>query len=410
MTQGSFIRSGLRITRVAALVSFAMAAGAIADGSGGGAISIPPTVFSNEAEGALVRALTGLREQGMKTAMAEVDRMLERNPNHKLAHMIQGDLLMARAGKPVAFAVRGASVESVSPLKDEARVRMKRYLDAPPVNYLPAPLLQLSAKQSHVLLIDTTRSRLFVYANDLGRPRYVTDFYISLGKNGVEKTREGDQKTPLGVYTIVSVKDKLPDFYGREAFPISYPNEWDRANGRAGHGIWLHGTPSDTYARPPRATDGCVVLTNEDLARLSKYVDVSRTPVVIGEAIEWRSPEAWERDREGFLKAFARWKSDWESLDTTRYLANYSAHFRSKDRDLDSWGASKRKVNSGKKWVKIGVNDMSLFAYPGTPGLMMITFEQDYRSNNMSRRTVKRQYWSREGSHWRIVHETVVNS
>jgi murein L,D-transpeptidase YafK len=404
------MRSGLRIARVAALVSFAMAAGAIADGSGGGALAIPPMVFSNEAEGALVRALTGLREQGMKTAMAEVDRMLERNPNYKLAHMIQGDLLMARAGKPGAFASRTASVEGVAPLQDEARVRMKRYLDAPPMNYLPAPLLQLSALQSHVLLIDTSRSRLFVYANDLGRPRYVTDFYISLGKNGVDKTREGDQKTPIGVYTIISQKEKLPDFYGREAFPISYPNEWDRANGRDGHGIWLHGTPSDTYARPPRATDGCVVLTNEDFARLSKYVDVARTPVVIGDAIEWRSPEAWEADRQSFMKSFTQWKADWESLDTTRYLSNYSAHFRSKDRDLDSWSVSKRKVNSGKKWVKIGVNDVSLFAYPGTPGLMMITFEQDYRSNNMSKRTVKRQYWSREGSQWRIVHETVVHS
>ena len=410
MTQQTRLRSGLRFTRIVALVSFALAAGAIADGSGGGALPMASTVFSNEAEALLVRAIVGLREQGLKTAMAEVDRMLERNPNYKLARVLQGDLLMARAGQPVAFAAKLASVETMAPLQDEARVRIKRYTEAPPVNYLPAPLLQLSAAQSHVLLIDTSRSRLFVYANDLGRPRYVTDFYISLGKNGVDKTREGDQKTPIGVYTIVSQKEKLPDFYGPGAFPLSYPNEWDRANGRDGHGIWLHGTPSDTYARPPRATDGCIVLTNEDLARLSKYVDVSRTPVVIDTAIEWRSPEAWESDRSSFLKAFTQWKTDWESLDTTRYLSNYSAHFRSKDHDLSAWATSKRKVNSGKTWVKIGVNDVSLFAYPGTPDLMMITFEQDYRSNNMSKRTVKRQYWSREGSHWRIVHETVVAS
>ena len=402
--------SGLRITRLAALVAFAFAAGAIADGSGGGALPMAATVFSNEVEGALVRAIVGLREQGLKTAMAEVDRMLERNPNYKLGRLMQGDLLMARAGKPVAFAAKVASVESTAPLQDEARVRMKRYFDAPPVNYLPAPLLQLSSKQSHAILIDTERSRLFVYANDLGRPRYVADFYISLGKNGVDKTREGDQKTPIGVYTILSQKEKLPDFYGPGAFPISYPNEWDRANGRDGHGIWLHGTPSDTYARPPRATDGCIVLTNEDLARLSKYVDVSRTPVVIGTAIEWRSPQAWEADRSSFLKAFGQWKADWESLDTTRYLSNYSAHFRSKDHDLAAWAASKRKVNSGKTWVKVGVNDVSLFAYPGQPDLMMITFEQDYRSNNMSKRTLKRQYWAREGSRWRIVQETVVAS
>jgi len=404
------IRSALRFARVAAVVSFALAAGAIADGSGGGALPVAASVFSNEAEGALVRALVGLRETGLKSAMAEIDKVVERKPNYKLAHMIQGDLLMARAGKPVAFSGDVTNLASIAPLQDEARVRMKRYLDAPPVNYLPAPLLQLASRQSHVLLIDTTRQRLFVYANDLGRPRYVTDFYISLGKNGIDKTREGDQKTPIGVYTIISQKEKLPDFYGPGAYPLNYPNEWDRANGREGHGIWLHGTPSDTYARAPRATDGCVVLTNEDLARLSKYVDVSRTPVVIGEQIEWRSPEGWESDRASFMKAFDRWRTDWESLDTTRYLSNYSAHFRSKDRDFHAWSSSKRKVNSGKKWVKVGVNDVSLFAYPGTPGLMVITFEQDYRSNNMSKRTTKRQYWAREGNQWRIVHEVVVNS
>jgi len=184
VTTASKIRGGLRIARLVAVVSFALTAGMVADGSGGGALPVAATVFSNEVEGALVRAILRLREHGLQAALAEVDRMLQREPNYKLGYMIQGDLLMARAGKPVAFATKVASVESIAPLQDEARVRMQRYFDAPPVNYLPAPLLQLSSKQSHAILIDTTRSRLFVYANDLGRPRYVADFYISLGKNG----------------------------------------------------------------------------------------------------------------------------------------------------------------------------------------------------------------------------------
>ena len=126
---------------------------------------------------------------------------------------------------------------------------MQRYLDAPPASYLPSSLLQLAPKQTHALLIDTSRSRLYVYANDLGRPRYVADFYISLGKNGIEKRVEGDQKTPIGIYTLLPMKDKLPEFYGPGAYPLTYPNEWDRMNGRSGHGIWIHGTPSETYAR-----------------------------------------------------------------------------------------------------------------------------------------------------------------
>ena len=410
MTRKASFHNGVRVTRSLAVVSFALAASALADGSGGGALVIPPVAFSNEAEGALVRTITGLREHGLKTALVEVDKLLARNPNYKLGHLIRGDLLMARAGQPVAFASTAASAASVTPLQDEARVRLKRYVDGPPTNFLPAPLLQLAPKQSHVLLIDTSRSRLFVYANDLGRPRYVTDFYISLGRNGVDKSREGDAKTPIGIYSILAMKDKLPDFYGPGAYPLSYPNDWDKINGRNGHGIWLHGTPSETYARAPWATDGCIVLTNEDLARLSKFVDIGHTPVVVGQAVEWREPGAWEAERDGFLTAFKKWKSDWESLDANRYLSNYSRNFRTESRDFSSWAAKKRATSNGKTWIKVGVSDVSLFEYPGAHDLMMISFEQDYRSNNLSNRTSKRQYWSREGGQWRIVHEAVVTS
>ena len=406
MIRGNFFRSGLRLTQRLALLSVALAATAVADGS----LSVIPTpAFGNEMEGSLVRAIVGLRESGLKHAMGEIDKALERNPNFRLGHMVKGDMLMARAGRPVAFASSAASPGSVAPLQDEARVRLKRYVDGPPVDFLPAPLLQLAPRQSHVLLIDTSRSRLFVYANDLGRPRYVTDFYISLGKNGVEKQREGDQKTPLGVYTIISSKEKLPDFYGPGAFPVDYPNDWDKLHGRKGHGIWLHGTPSETYSRPPWATDGCIVLTNEDFAKLKRYVDVSRTPVVIGQGVEWRDRERWEADRASFMAAFGRWRGDWESLDTNRYLSHYSNDFRSETRDFGTWKAKKRKVASGKTWIKVATNDVSLFAYPGAKETMMVTFEQDYRSNNLSNRTVKRQYWVREAQGWKIVHEAVIS-
>lgn len=407
MIGGKTLRSGLRLAHRLALFSLAASAASLADGSGGG--SLAPPAFVNEVEGALVRAITGLRETGMRQAMGEIDRALERNPNFRLGHLIKGDLLMARAGKSGVFAASVAPGESVAALQDEARVRLKRYVAAPPVDALPAPVLQLAPSQQHALLVDTSRSRLFVYKNDRGRPRYVTDFYISLGKNGVEKQREGDQKTPIGVYTIVGQKERLPDFYGPGAFPISYPNDWDKLHKRNGHGIWLHGTPSDTYSRAPFATDGCVVLTNEDLRTLARYVDVSRTPVVIGHGMEWRDPQRWQSERDGFMKAFEQWKADWESRNTDRYLAHYSGRFREGDGNFEAWKARKRKVNAGKTWVKIGVNEMSLFAYPGAEQMMMVTFEQDYRSNNLSNKTHKRQYWIREGSQWRILHEALVS-
>lgn len=399
----NIVRNSLRVCLT---LAFCTTASALADGDGS---LRPGSHYSNEVEGSLVRAIVGLRESGLKQAMGEIDKALAINPNFRLGQMVKGDMLMARAGRPVAFASLTPSHEGVGPLQDEARVRLQRYLDAPRMDDLPAPVLQMAPTQAHVIVVDTKRNRTYVYANDNGRPRYVTDFYTSLGKNGVEKQRQGDQKTPIGVYRVIDLKKKLPDFYGPAAYPLDYPNEWDKLHHRDGHGIWMHGTPSATYSRPPWATDGCIVFTNEDFQRLSRYVDVNRTPVVIGQAIEWRDGKSWEAEREAVMAAFGRWKADWESTDLNRYFANYSANFRSETKDLATWKAQKRKVGAGKSWIKVGVKDMSVFSYPGAPDTMMVTFEQDYRSNNLANKVKKRQFWIREAGNWRIVHETVIS-
>jgi murein L,D-transpeptidase YafK len=396
-----------RLAPRVAVVAFALSATALADGSlfplGDG------PAFGNQVEASVVRAIVELRDSALSRALTEINKAVADRPNFRLAQLVKGDILMAQAGRPVAFASAAVPAASLAPLQDEARVRLQRYLDAPPADALPDALLELAPSQPYAIVVDTSRSRLYVYANELGRPRYVTDFYISLGRFGVEKAREGDQKTPIGVYTVIADREKLPDFYGPRAFPLSYPNDWDRLQGRKGHGIWLHGTPSETYSRPPWATDGCLVLANDDLARLSKYVDVSRTPVVIGASIRWRDRRAWEADRAAFLAAFDGWKKSWESRDADRYLANYSTRFRAESRDLASWKARKRQVNAGKAWVKVAVDEMSLFAYPGEKDMMMVTFRQDYRSSNLSNVTRKRQYWVREGGAWRILAESVVS-
>ena len=407
MRRRALLRAGARHGARIAVVAFALSATALADGS------LVPSgagpAFANQVEAALVRSIVELRGAALKSALDEIDKVVAERPNYRLAQLVKGDILMTQAGRPVAFASASVPAVELAPLQDEARARVRRYLDAPPVDELPESVLQLASNQPYALVVDTSRSRLYVYANDAGGPRYVTDFYISLGKDGVDKTREGDQKTPIGVYTVVAEKHKVPDFYGPRAFPINYPNDWDQMHGRKGHGIWLHGTPSATYSRAPWATDGCVVLTNDDLARLSKYVDVSRTPVVIAQSMRWLDRRAWLADRESFLGAFDGWRRDWESRDTERYLSHYSSRFRSEDHDLAAWKARKREVNAAKRWIKVGIEDLSVFAYPGAKDVVMTTFVQDYRSSNLSNRTVKRQYWIREGGAWRILHESVVS-
>jgi len=239
-----------------------------------------------------------------------------------------------------------------------------------------------------------------------GEPRYVTDFYVTIGKLGTEKISEGDQRTPLGVYFVKAdlPKNQLADMYGSGAYPLSYPNEWDRKNNRTGSGIWLHGTPSDTYSRPPRASNGCVVLANEDLEKLSSYLQVGTTPVIITNRMDWNT-EQDERERDALLQEVEQWRKDWASLDTDAYLGHYAHDFSSDGMDYQSWMKRKQLVNNTKSWIKVGISNISVFTYPEQPDLVVVNFEQDYSSSNLSNHMKKRQYWIKNNDRWQIVYE-----
>jgi len=341
-------------------------------------------------------------------ALKHVEALLQAKPNFRLAYLIKGDLLLARgrALKTFGDAPQGSS-ERLDGLRAEALVRLHAYRDRPSQDQVPRYLMQLRHDQRFAIVVDNKRSRLYLYQNENGRPRFVADYYISTGKRGGEKTREGDEKTPVGVYHVTASlpRNKLSDFYGSGAFPISYPNEWDKRHGRNGFGIWLHGTPSDTYSRAPRASNGCVVLANADLDALSKKLQIGLTPVIISEQVEWLSLDDWNAERDALNAEIERWRGDWESLDTERYLTRYSNKFSTGRANFSDWARHKRQVNSGKSWIELKLSNFSMFRNPGNEELVVVTFDQDYRSNNLSNTMKKRQYWTKEGGKWRIIYE-----
>lgn len=361
---------------------------------------------SRAMEALLVKSINSVGSNRLDIALNEVDALLKINPNFKLAQMLKGDLLMARAKPLSGFGnAADAPTDRVNDLRDEARARLQR-VQQQTVTTAPRFIWQLNPQQRHAIVVDTSKSTLYLYENVNGTPRYVENFYISVGKKGSDKIVEGDQKTPLGVYFINAhlSKKQLTDFYGSGAYPINYPNEWDTRLGRNGHGIWLHGTPSDTYSRPPLASNGCVVLSNDDLSHLGKSVQVGTTPVIITNQMDW-SNEADQEDRAALLKQIEQWRSDWSSLNTDSYLTHYASDFATGNFKLDSWSAQKRLVNSGKSWIKVGLSDLSVFPYPNQPNLVVVNFEQDYASNNLANRMKKRQYWMKRDNRWQIIYE-----
>ncbi len=138
-----------------------------------------------------------------------------------------------------------------------------------------------------------TVDRLVVYKRErklvlLSQGKEVRSYRVALGGEPVgPKSRQGDHRTPEGVYVLDS---RNPDSQFYKAFHISYPNAQDIAAAKKlgaspGGDIMLHGLPRE-YAWVGKAhtlhdwTDGCVAVTHEEMDEIWKLVRVG-TPIEI---------------------------------------------------------------------------------------------------------------------------------
>ena len=135
--------------------------------------------------------------------------------------------------------------------------------------------------------------RVVVYKHErklvlLSVGKELRSYTVALGGEPVgKKARQGDRRTPEGLYTLDS-RNLNSHFY--KAFHISYPNSKDIAAAKKsgvspGGDIMLHGLPKE-YAWVGKAhvlhdwTDGCIAVTNEEMDEIWKLVRVG-TPIEI---------------------------------------------------------------------------------------------------------------------------------
>ncbi len=365
--------------------------------------------LTTHSESLLLKAVENIKNNNTERALKDLRQLIKVNPDFKAAQLMYADLMLARSQVITDFGnIPNAPFERISAMRDEVQARWRNHKSPVDRNKIPSSLIQLASKQDYVIVVDSSRSRLFLFKNLKGMPTLLKDFYVTIGKNGTGKYVEGDQKTPVGVYFVTGFINpkELPDLYGDGAFPIDYPNAWDQRHGRTGYGIWLHGTPSRTYSRPPKDSNGCVIVSNQDLNVLMPFVKKGHTPVIISESIDWVSKEEWNKRRGNYEMFVETWRKDWESRDVSLYLRHYSKEYSGLGKDYKSWVEYKRRVNPSKKFIKVNLTNTSMFLYPGEDQLMVVTFVQDYTSDNFRRKFTKRQYWRMEDDgQWRIVYE-----
>lgn len=367
-------------------------------------------------ESLLVKSLMEITQGNTKQAMSTVNELIHAAPNFKLAYLIRGDLLTAQGNALAAFGNANLddnskpSTEEIQGLRDEARTRVEHYFSEDKNHEKPNLLVQLDPSQQNVIVVDTVKSRLFLYKKSESGLEYVADYYVTIGKNGAGKETEGDKRTPLGVYFAgQKLTGPLADMYGDAAYPLNYPNELDQHANKKGGGIWLHGTPANTYSRPPRASDGCVVLSNPDLKALTPILQTGKTPVIISNKLEWIAsdkPDLQIAEKQALQKAIEAWRADWVSQNTDEYLSHYSKKFFYSDGGFQQWADYKRGIQSSKPKVAIKIDDVSMFSFPNVnDAVVVVNFEQDFKSPTLQNKMRKRQYWQNENNQWKIIYE-----
>lgn len=283
--------------------------------------------------------------------------------------------------------------------------------DGSPVglDQVPASLLEVPDSVANLVWVELEKGQLHLMLPEPdGTLRLAFSRPISIGKAGYGKEVEGDNRTPVGFYRVTSflTDEELIDKYGIGAFPINYPNRWDRLQNRTGYGIWIHGLPKAVDQRPLLDSEGCVVIDNQALEWLMEYLVPGQTRVMLGDQIDWTSPEQVESMRSGFRETFDDWLSAWTAIDNDRYLGHYADDFHSDDRNLEQWVAYKERIHAAKNWIEVEASDLGIYQYPGEPDLIVTEFYQTYRSSNFNANGSKQLFWRRQpdGS-WKIIYE-----
>jgi murein L,D-transpeptidase YafK len=253
----------------------------------------------------------------------------------------------------------------------------------------------------HAVIVDKAKQQLTVWRIKDGEPSMIESYRCSTGENDGDKWVRGDMKTPEGVYFFCSVIDgqTLPSKYGLWAFTTDYPNFVDRRRGKNGDGIWLHGRDKPLGAKPD--SNGCIALENQDLIKVSRFVRLQSTPIIVVEKLIM-APRSVIMQQERELRNFIEsWRQAWESKDLNAYMSHYSPNFQSSWLDFNGWKEKKRRLN--KRYASIHVKLGNVYLYRQN-GLITSIFTQAYGSDGFRSSGIKVLYIT-HGDKYRIYAE-----
>lgn len=233
-------------------------------------------------------------------------------------------------------------------------------------------------KYTSLLACNKSKSTLTLYQKDANNTLKLKKVYSAfVGKEKGDKIKEGDLKTPIGIYELTQKISKVDSFYGPLAFVTSYPNEFDKYKGKDGHGIWIHGLPTE-QARD-EYTKGCIAINNDSLECLDRNINLDNTVLIINQ--EDVEKNISKDLLASILAELFTWRYAWLYNDITTYINFYLPEFiRSDKMDYNRFVLYKNRIFKKNESKKIIFKNISVYPYPYYEKTYQITFKEYYEA------------------------------
>lgn len=220
----------------------------------------------------------------------------------------------------------------------------------------------------------------------------VDSIKVLTGLDG-DKQREGDLKTPIGVYRLTSFLTNVDPFYGPFAFETGYPNLFDKIRDKDGHGIWIHGVPL-RGKRDSNNTKGCIVMKNDRLKKLKEEINLNDTYLLISEKKPFLSTKS---EIASILAFIYKWRYAWKTSDFDKYKKFYDKTFKRFDgKDLKEFLAYKKRVFENKKNQNVSIifKNINIIPYQNISNqrIFRINMYEIYSSDDFKYRGNKELY------------------
>lgn len=234
-----------------------------------------------------------------------------------------------------------------------------------------------------ILVCNKAESTLKLYKYDADKKFVLSEEYAAFtGQVSGDKRKEGDLKTPLGIYSITKKISHLDSFYGPLALVTSYPNTFDKYQGKDGSGIWIHGLPTKEQKRDDY-TKGCIAINNTNIIGLDKDIEIDTTMLIINPSQNIQ--KAPKKVLSTILAGLYAWRYSWLYNHTEKYLSFYSSEFVREDgMGYSKFAKYKTRIFSKGETKQIIFNNINVIPYPNTSDIFQITFKEYYSSRSFT--------------------------